>query len=511
MDQAERDMMELAVRKHGELKATPEVKPISAALGRSLHKFHQFASKPFGYSNPPGEMLSEALGIPATARTLERVGYGEPLTTGKGMTTKPRADTMDAAMTLAGVAPLTKGMPVGASIKPLGKDVGKFIEDVYSKYPVNPINPRQRAMVWGEGDAQQLGMFELKPSNSVRGGVELDWISGYPQREGVGTKTLKAIQEHAQEAGIPITLWPWDKGTVSQKALTKFYKQNGFEPATKGGKALVWNPKVEEIAPKAPSTQPFWYNPTNKKLAAFEESGMHNKVIQEPEFTSKLGTTTEDAMQETSPLLMGRHRGKTLDLMQVSSPTDESLATVREMLQSQNLAPEHINFSAGEHLYEKVPHEGLLNSKTLQDLKPYKAGEALEDTSKVVTAEPKEHKMLQGFYRGYAGDYDTPTAVEHAGMAFVSPQRRAGEYYANKRAKQTGQDPHLEMILADPFSGYSYGHSTTGTGAVEPITTRARQLNPEHIEGVTRVYAAGGAVNQFFPDTDQMQLALLKR
>jgi hypothetical protein len=372
MDQAERDMMDLAVRKHGELKATPEVKPIAAALGRSLKKLHEFASKPFGYSNPPGEMISEALGIPATGRTLERVGYDEPLTTGAGMTTKPRADTVDAAMTLAGVAPALKGMPVGMSIKPIGKDVGQFIHEVYSKYPVNPINPRQRAMVWGEGDAQQLGMFELKPSSSVRGGVELDWISGYPQREGVGTKTLKALQEHAQEAGIPITLWPWDKGTVSQKALTKFYKKNGFEPTTKGGKALVWNPKAEEAVQEASSTQPFWYNPTNKQLAAFEASGMHNKVIQDPEFTSKLGTTTEEAMQETSPLLMGRHRGSTLDLMQMAPATDESLSTIHHVMKTHKMSPEKVSFSAGENLFENIPREELLKALKLEDLAPYK-------------------------------------------------------------------------------------------------------------------------------------------
>ncbi len=56
---------------------------------------------------------------------MERMAYGEPLTTGRGMTTKPRAEAVEAAMTLlpmaAGAAKATKGLPVGASIENVGK------------------------------------------------------------------------------------------------------------------------------------------------------------------------------------------------------------------------------------------------------------------------------------------------------------------------------------------------------------------------------------------------------
>lgn len=101
----------------GEIKATPVKNKEAHAIAKALDAVHGFASKPFGYNNPPGEMISDLLGIPATARTLERIGYGEPLTTGKGMTAKPKADTMDALMSVAPLVPITKGMPVGAVIK----------------------------------------------------------------------------------------------------------------------------------------------------------------------------------------------------------------------------------------------------------------------------------------------------------------------------------------------------------------------------------------------------------
>jgi len=108
----------------------------------------------------------------------------------------------------------------------------------------------------------------------------------------------------------------------------------------------------------------------------------------------------------------------------------------------------------------------------------------------------KEQKMLQGFYRGYAGDYDATKAGTDAGMVFVSPQRGVGDIFANKRAAQTGADPHLEMILADPFAGYGYGMNVPLNKQNQKIDfTRARQLDPEDVKGRTQLYAEGGSVS----------------
>lgn len=109
--------MQAELRKHGELKATPVKHKEAKGVADFLKRVHKFAGKPFGLNNPPGEMLSELLSIPALASTLERVAYGEPLTTGAGMTAKPRAETMEAAMAVAPLAQMTRGLPVGASTK----------------------------------------------------------------------------------------------------------------------------------------------------------------------------------------------------------------------------------------------------------------------------------------------------------------------------------------------------------------------------------------------------------
>ena len=104
-------------------------------------------------------------------------------------------------------------------------------------------------------------------------------------------------------------------------------------------------------------------------------------------------------------------------------------------------------------------------------------------------AEPLESRMLQGMYRGYAGaEPVSPRAVE----LFVTPQQRVADYYAQKRAAQTGEAPHAEMVLIDPNTGRVYGHSTMGSGGQEPMFTNARKISPEAVIDRTQLYARGG-------------------
>jgi hypothetical protein len=54
---------------------------------------------------------------------------------------------------------------------------------------------------------------------------------------------MQQLQQLAREDGISLTLFPWDKGQVSQSKLTKFYRGQGFAPAQKGSRTLAWEPK----------------------------------------------------------------------------------------------------------------------------------------------------------------------------------------------------------------------------------------------------------------------------
>ena len=117
------------------VQATPRSKGYGAASDL-LKEVHEFASKPFGYSNPPVEFISELLGIPAASRVLDKLSYGEPITNyGKANVPLIPDDTFDAftaglgglgsmsklAKPLAkGLKMLPKNLPVGMSIKPVG-------------------------------------------------------------------------------------------------------------------------------------------------------------------------------------------------------------------------------------------------------------------------------------------------------------------------------------------------------------------------------------------------------
>lgn len=131
-----------------------------------------------------------------------------------------------------------------------------WIDKVYDLYPGTFQN--NHVMSWGEGDDQQFAMFELVPSMSRRDAVEVKWFQAYPLRQGVGSRAMAELQRLAQEDGIALTLYPWDKGQVSQAKLMKFYRGKGFRPTARGSKSMAWEPVKENndelFAPAKPGS-----------------------------------------------------------------------------------------------------------------------------------------------------------------------------------------------------------------------------------------------------------------
>ena len=128
-------------------------------------------------------------------------------------------------------------------VKLNNSDAKAWIEKVYAKYP----QTWQNNHVMPLGD-EQFAMFELVPSFSKRGAVEVKWFQAYPLRQGVGSRAMKELQTLAREDGIGLTLFPWDKGQVSQAKLMKFYRGHGFQPTVKGAKNMIWRPAVAEAS-----------------------------------------------------------------------------------------------------------------------------------------------------------------------------------------------------------------------------------------------------------------------
>jgi hypothetical protein len=114
-----------------EFRAREEKFPLLGATGRALKSVDEFARKPFGYSNPPAEIISDLMQIPALTRTIENINYGSPLTHGTSSVSqylpklnKDTAGAIEGAVNLVPFAgPLvraTKNMPIGMVVKPVG-------------------------------------------------------------------------------------------------------------------------------------------------------------------------------------------------------------------------------------------------------------------------------------------------------------------------------------------------------------------------------------------------------
>jgi hypothetical protein len=138
------------------------------------------------------------------------------------------------------------------TLSPRSEKAKAWIKKVYDMYPQTWQNNHVMSL-GGQGDDQQFAMFELEPSFSKRDAVEVKWFQAYPLRQGVGSRAMKELQRLAHEDGVTLTLYPWDKGQVSQAKLTKFYKGHGFKPTAKGAKNMAWEPTNETLLGTLPS------------------------------------------------------------------------------------------------------------------------------------------------------------------------------------------------------------------------------------------------------------------
>jgi hypothetical protein len=119
-------------------------------------------------------------------------------------------------------------------------------------------------------------------------------------------------------------------------------------------------------------------------------------------------------------------------------------------------------------------------------------GGAIKKAAKAASkaSEPKEQPIYWGMYRGYAGDDVSATEPQFAAM-----DKKVAEYYAKKRAAQTGLPPHLEMILKDLEAGRKYGHTVPmDEHNRELLITQAYELQPEEIKGRYQLKKRGGRV-----------------
>jgi hypothetical protein len=139
-------------------------------------------------------------------------------------------------------------------------------------------------------------------------------------------------------------------------------------------------------------------------------------------------------------------------------------------------------------VWDKVANEQTTHDDIVRAMTGYAKGGALRSvTSGAQRAAKEGQKMLQGVYRGYTGE-----RLEEPVLS-TTPQRKVAEYYATRRAATRGEDPHIEMLMVDPFVGKEYGLALPiDEFNRELLTTRARAIAPTDVVERTQLKKKGG-------------------
>jgi hypothetical protein len=174
----------------GEIKATPR-NPWLGKLADALRKGSDFAAKPFGYDNPPGEYISQYLGVPSIATTLDRLSYGEPITNiNKANVPLLKPETADAAMA---IAPMAIGVG-NALIKASPKAQAAALRMMDNAMTPSTLNKQTGAIVW-HGSPHKFDKFDSSKIGTGEGAQAYGhglYLAESPEVAGQYQKTLAA-------------------------------------------------------------------------------------------------------------------------------------------------------------------------------------------------------------------------------------------------------------------------------------------------------------------------------
>jgi hypothetical protein len=215
-----------------QVKATEPVRPWAAALGRGLAAVHEFASEPFGYSNPPGRMVSEAVGIPQAGQVMQDVGYGTTHMTDN--TAKGREWRMQAV----------EAMPtLSAGAKGVGKAAWEAAGSMPNKVPHGQLNlflipgPRQAPAL---AKAAEMEAGGAPPEHIWAETGMLRWTDGSWKYETDDSKAALNAIGHIKETRSHLIgqlddvqnatrLKSYMTGGTSLEDAAKFLEENGYK------------------------------------------------------------------------------------------------------------------------------------------------------------------------------------------------------------------------------------------------------------------------------------------
>jgi len=220
--------------------ATPQENPFMGLLAERLKQAQQFAAKPFGYSNPPAEMLMNLLGVPAVQQTAERLAYGEPMTTGRGMTTQVRPEVIEAAMTVAPAAGLLgRGVERGAMAA--GRAGERYAEKVVPQIMERGGLPADLLSDLAQGSRRQIFIGQSSPMYDKDAAVKASRME----------KNKKSVSEIKAETGMektPSGEWVQELSDAEAKFKEDVAKQlNDY--GVRKQKTVFEHPKAYEAYP----------------------------------------------------------------------------------------------------------------------------------------------------------------------------------------------------------------------------------------------------------------------
>ncbi len=212
-----------------------------------------------------GGLLSETR-IP---QLVERLAYGEPLTTGKGMTTRLHPDAEAALLTLgpeavpigrgaAAAVRATKGLPVGASIKPVAKQVDDF------SYRGSHTAPGPD---FGAPLHDLTGGGQMYPADVYSGNAVRYYGTGYPTADREAFSLANRVRNKPDAVVTAYRAVPNDPKITSINqgdwvTLSKDYaKQHGESVLGKDYKIIAEKVKAKELYTNADSIHEFGYWP----------------------------------------------------------------------------------------------------------------------------------------------------------------------------------------------------------------------------------------------------------
>jgi hypothetical protein len=292
--------------------------------------------------------------------------------------------------------------------------------------------------------------------------------------------------------------------------LEKLYSERALQEAFKGDNAKVLmtiNPKdFERFAiPLTPRKQSFPGAGPKKESLSTDEYVRYLSGVEGFHSVPFLSIDKEEFGLPLLPFISGhegRHRNRALAMRGEESGLVQLLprAELREPFprRYQDEYIEALKAELGLTGFKVLPEKFNISSESVFDkqlqrpeiMLPdiYAKGGAVKSIVSGAQRAAKEgQKMLQGVYRGYTGE-----RLEEPVLS-TTPQRKVAEYYATRRAATRGEDPHIEMLMVDPFVGKEYGLALPiDEFNRELLTTRARAIAPSDVVERTQLKKKGG-------------------